>query len=154
MVFCTDAGAHNDSRMNVAIALTAVEHGAIVANHVEVVKLLRKPRTTLLGNYGFGNDELCGAVVRDNLTGEEWTVKAKGIINATGPFCDAIRKMDSGIETKDIVAPSAGVHVILPNYFSPRNMGLLDPNTSDGRVIFFLPWQGSTIAGTTGRLAN
>lgn len=52
-------------------------------------------------------------------------------------------------KTKEIVAPSAGVHVILPNYYSPRNMGLLDPATSDGRVIFFLPWQGNTIAGTT-----
>lgn len=52
-------------------------------------------------------------------------------------------------ETKEIVAPSAGVHVILPNYYSPRNMGLLDPSTSDGRIIFFLPWQGNTIAGTT-----
>lgn len=52
-------------------------------------------------------------------------------------------------ETKEIVAPSAGIHVILPNYYSPRNMGLLDPATSDWRVIFFLPWQGNTIAGTT-----
>ena len=52
----------------------------------------------------------------------------------------------------DIVAPSAGVHIILPNYYSPRNMGLLDPATSDGRVIFFLPWQGNTIAGTTGKV--
>lgn len=50
---------------------------------------------------------------------------------------------------REIVAPSAGVHIILPNYYSPRNMGLLDPATSDGRVIFFLPWQGNTIAGTT-----
>lgn len=54
-------------------------------------------------------------------------------------------------ENLDIVAPSAGVHIILPNYYSPRNMGLLDPATSDGRVIFFLPWQGNTIAGTTGK---
>ena len=48
-----------------------------------------------------------------------------------------------------IVLPSSGVHVTLPNYYSPRTMGLLDPATSDGRVIFFLPWQGNTIAGTT-----
>lgn len=54
-------------------------------------------------------------------------------------------------ENAEIVAPSAGVHIILPNYYSPRNMGLLDPATSDGRVIFFLPWEGSTIAGTTGK---
>lgn len=73
----------------------------------------------------------------------------QGVINATGPFTDGVRKMDDE-KTPDIVAPSAGVHVILPNYYSPRNMGLLDPATSDGRVIFFLPWEGSTIAGTTG----
>ena len=48
-----------------------------------------------------------------------------------------------------IVQPSSGVHITLPNYYSPRKMGLLDPATSDGRVIFFLPWQGNTIAGTT-----
>lgn len=50
---------------------------------------------------------------------------------------------------KPVVAPSSGVHITLPNYYSPRTMGLLDPATSDGRVIFFLPWQGNTIAGTT-----
>ena len=50
---------------------------------------------------------------------------------------------------KPIVQPSSGVHITLPNYYSPRTMGLLDPATSDGRVIFFLPWEGGTIAGTT-----
>eukprot|EP00071_Canis_lupus_P015578 XP_005640453.1 glycerol-3-phosphate dehydrogenase, mitochondrial [Canis lupus familiaris] len=45
--------------------------------------------------------------------------------------------------------PSAGVHIVMPGYFSPESMGLLDPATSDGRVIFFLPWQKMTIAGTT-----
>lgn len=65
---------------------------------------------------------------------------------------DSIRKMDDGVDTKEIVAPSAGVHVVLPSYFSPRNMGLIDPQTSDGRVIFFIPWEGSVIAGTTGNI--
>ncbi|KAJ3015291.1 UNVERIFIED_CONTAM: mitochondrial glycerol-3-phosphate dehydrogenase [Siphonaria sp. JEL0065] len=142
-------GAHNDSRMNVAIALTAIAHGAVLANHVEVVQLIKMPRTTFLNKKGFGDQEICGAVVRDTLTGKSWTVKAKGVINATGPFSDGLRKLDTGVTTKDIVAPSAGVHIILPSYFSPRNMGLIDPETSDGRVIFFLPWQGNTIAGTT-----
>jgi len=50
---------------------------------------------------------------------------------------------------QEIVAPSSGVHVVLPGYYSPSDMGLIDPKTSDGRVIFFLPWQGNTIAGTT-----
>ncbi|KAI8908122.1 FAD dependent oxidoreductase-domain-containing protein [Powellomyces hirtus] len=142
-------GAHNDARMNVALALTAVAHGAVVANHTEVVRLLKKKRTTLLGQHKFGSEEIYGAVVRDNLTGEEWEVKAKGVINATGPFTDGLRKLDSGMQTAEIVAPSSGTHIVLPSYYSPRNMGLIDPATSDGRVIFFLPWQGSTIAGTT-----
>lgn len=130
-------GQHNDSRMNVALGLTAVQYGAVIANHVEVVELMKDE-----------NKRLCGARVKDTLTGKEFNVKAKGIINATGPFTDGIRQLDDpSIQT--IVSPSAGVHIILPNYYSPGNMGLLDPATSDGRVIFFLPWQGNTIAGTT-----
>lgn len=134
-------GQHNDSRMNIAIALTAVHHGATVANHVEVVSLLKKPDAT-------GKQVVAGARVRDVFTGEEWNIKAKGVVNATGPFTDGLRKMDDQ-QTKEIVAPSSGVHIVLPNYYSPGNMGLIDPATSDGRVIFFLPWQGNTIAGTT-----
>ncbi|KAG0203856.1 mitochondrial glycerol-3-phosphate dehydrogenase [Mortierella sp. GBA30] len=130
-------GQHNDSRMNVALGLTAVQYGAVIANHCEVVELIKDE-----------NKKLCGARVRDCMTGKEIKVKAKGIINATGPFTDGIRQLDDpSIQT--IVSPSAGVHIILPNYYSPGTMGLLDPATSDGRVIFFLPWQGNTIAGTT-----
>ncbi|KAI8073382.1 FAD dependent oxidoreductase-domain-containing protein [Gongronella butleri] len=130
-------GQHNDARMNVVLALTAAYHGATVANHCEVLDLTKNEQ-----------GHINGAVVKDTLTGDQWTVKAKGVINATGPFTDGLRKMDDK-ENQDIVAPSSGVHIILPNYYSPRNMGLLDPATSDGRVIFFLPWLGNTIAGTT-----
>ena len=72
------------------------------------------------------------------------------MINTLSPFSivDSIRKMDDQ-EVPEIVCPSAGVHIILPNYYSPEKMGLIDPETSDGRVIFLLPWQNSTIAGTT-----
>ncbi len=80
-------------------------------------------------------------------------MKLKGVINATGPFSDALLTMDNPSH-KPIVQPSSGIHITLPNYYSPRKMGLLDPSTSDGRVIFFLPWQGNTIAGTTDTAAN
>jgi glycerol-3-phosphate dehydrogenase len=52
-------------------------------------------------------------------------------------------------EVKKICQPSSGVHIVLPDYYSPSGVGLLDPHTSDGRVIFFLPWQKHTMAGTT-----
>ena len=87
-----------------------------------------------------GQTKVCGARVRDELTGREFDIRAKCVVNATGPFTDSIRKMDNQ-NVGNICAPSAGVHVVLPGYYSPQSMGLLDPATSDGRVIFFLPWQ-------------
>ncbi|KAB8075063.1 DAO-domain-containing protein [Aspergillus leporis] len=136
-------GAHNDSRMNVSLAMTAALYGSTVVNHMQVTGLTKD-----------ASGKLNGARVKDVIPGkngeeaEEFTIRARGIINATGPFTDSIRKMDEP-DVKEIVAPSSGVHVILPGYYSPSNMGLIDPSTSDGRVIFFLPWQGNTIAGTT-----
>ncbi|SLM40386.1 glycerol-3-phosphate dehydrogenase [Lasallia pustulata] len=141
-------GAHNDSRMNVSLALTAALYGATVVNHLEVTGLEKD-----------ASGKLNGARVKDLVQekngkkAEEFTIRAKGIINATGPFTDSIRKMDDQ-KVDEIVAPSSGVHVILPGYYSPANMGLIDPKTSDGRVIFFLPWQGNTIAGTTDAPTN
>jgi glycerol-3-phosphate dehydrogenase len=136
-------GAHNDSRMNVSLAMTAALYGATVVNHMEATGLTKD-----------ASGKLNGAKVKDLVRtkngrpSEEFTIRAKGIINATGPFSDSIRKLDDPA-VQDIVAPSAGVHVVLPGYYSPAGMGLIDPSTSDGRVVFFLPWQGNTIAGTT-----
>ncbi|CAH1961954.1 unnamed protein product [Acanthoscelides obtectus] len=133
-------GQQDDARMNLAVALTAAKHGATVVNHVSVTKLLKEQRD--------GKEVICGVSVKDEMTGKQWDVPAKCVINATGPFTDSIRKMDNP-EVKEICAPSSGVHITLPGYYSPEQMGLLDPATSDGRVIFFLPWQKHTIAGTT-----
>uniref|UniRef100_A0A8C0MN50 Glycerol-3-phosphate dehydrogenase n=1 Tax=Canis lupus familiaris TaxID=9615 RepID=A0A8C0MN50_CANLF len=135
-------GQHNDARMNLAIALTAARYGAATANYMEVVSLLKEaePHT--------GRQRVCGARCRDVLTGQEFDVRAKCVINATGPFTDTVRRMDNQ-DAAAICQPSAGVHIVMPGYYSPESMGLLDPATSDGRVIFFLPWQKMTIAGTT-----
>ncbi|KAJ3539501.1 hypothetical protein NMY22_g4709 [Coprinellus aureogranulatus] len=134
-------GQHNDSRMNIALILTAVKQGAKVANYCEVTALHKDPVT----------GKLIGAQVKDTLPSSSqssFNIRAKGIINATGPFTDSLLALDNP-NHKPIVQASSGVHITLPNYYSPRTMGLLDPSTSDGRVIFFLPWQGNTIAGTT-----
>ncbi|KAI3653941.1 hypothetical protein MP228_001888 [Amoeboaphelidium protococcarum] len=130
-------GQQNDSRMNVALALTAAYHGAHLANHVEVTKLTKS-----------ADGKVSGAMVKDEFTGKEWAIRAKGVVNATGPYVDAIRQMDDPQCTK-IIAASSGTHIVLPHYFSPEHMGLIDPATSDGRVIFFLPWESNTVAGTT-----
>ena len=137
-------GQQNDTRMNIALILSAIMHGTVAANYTEVVALNKDNSE---------KPQINGARLRDLLTGDEFDVRAKVVVNATGPFCDSIRKLDDP-NASNIVAPSSGVHVTFPGYFSPRKMGLLDPATSDGRVIFFLPWQGSTIAGTTDTAAK
>ena len=129
--------------MNVSLSMTAALYGATVVNHMTVTGLEKDDSGKLIGA------RLKDLVPeRDGKSTSEFSIKAKGIINATGPFTDSIRKMDDQ-SVPEIVAPSSGVHVILPGYYSPTKMGLIDPATSDGRVIFFLPWQGNTIAGTT-----
>lgn len=141
-------GAHNDSRMNISLATTAALYGATMLNYTEVTGLTKDE-----------NGKLNGAIVKDVIAerngekSEGIKIRAKGVVNATGPFTDSIRKLDDQT-VQEIVSPSSGVHVILPGYFSPSNMGLIDPSTSDGRVIFFLPWQGNTIAGTTDAPTN
>jgi len=104
---------------------------------VEVLKVLKDSQ-----------GKVSGATVRDTITGREWDVRAKVVINATGPFSDNIRKMVDP-ELENIISPSSGVHIILPDYYSSRTTGLIVPRTKDGRVVFLLPWQGQTIAGTT-----
>lgn len=101
-----------------ALIMTAVQQGAIVANHVEVVELLKDAQGMTKG-----------ARMKDIITGKEWNVKAKGVINATGPFTDGLRKMDDDASS-DIVSPASGVHITLPSYYAPAKMGLIDPSTS------------------------
>lgn len=101
-------GQHNDSRMNIALVATAVQHGAIVANRTEVVALHRKP------DFKRGGiPRIHSATLKDKLTGEEFTVRTRGVVNATGPFADGVRKLDDPT-IANIVAPSAGVHITLP----------------------------------------
>jgi glycerol-3-phosphate dehydrogenase len=92
----------NDTRICLAVAQTALSHGARCANHVEVQRLLKDPVT----------GRVCGAHVRDQVSGREWDICAQSVINATGPFSDSIRKMDDA-QARDIIAPSAGVHIML-----------------------------------------
>ncbi|KAG7016335.1 Glycerol-3-phosphate dehydrogenase SDP6, mitochondrial [Cucurbita argyrosperma subsp. argyrosperma] len=131
-------GQMNDSRVNVGLACTAALAGAAVLNYAEVVGFLKDE----------GNDRIIGATIRDKLSGREFDTYAKVIVNAAGPFCDSVRKM-ADKEAVSMICPSSGVHVVLPDYYSPEGMGLIVPKTKDGRVVFMLPWLGRTVAGTT-----
>lgn len=134
-------GQQNDTRMNVHIALTASQEGATVANHTEVVDLLTE------GTYGAPDYKVVGAEVRDAFTGETYKVRARQVIGACGVFSDKLRRM-ADPECREIMVAGPGSHLVMPDYCCPERMGFLW-FTEDGRVLYLLPWEGSTLAGTT-----
>ncbi len=134
-------GQFNDARMVVALALTAREHGAVVANHLEAVDLLKE------------HGKVVGARLKDVFGGYEREVRARAVVNATGPFADRIRRLDEpSVET--MLRASAGIHILLDKRFAPPHTGLLIPKTEDGRVLFVLPWEGHALVGTTDEPAD
>jgi glycerol-3-phosphate dehydrogenase len=108
-------GQHNDTRMNILIALTAAQSGAATANYVEAKELLKEKSQNADGET---TEKIVGVRARDVRTGEEWDIRSKVVVNATGPFADKIRKMDDP-STPEAIVPAAGVHTIIPDHFSP-----------------------------------
>jgi len=129
-------GQFDDARMNLAIALTALEEGAVVLNHVAAVGFIKE------------GGKIVGAELEDLRSGARFAVRARMVVNATGPFADRVRRLDDP-EAEPLLATSSGVHLVLPERYAPSDMGLLIPRTEDGRVLFVLPWEGHTLAGTT-----
>jgi len=129
-------GQFHDARMALSLALTAEQKGAVITNHVAVSRLLKE------------NGKISGAELTDSLSGETWQLKARGVINATGPFVDQIRMMDNP-EAPKIITTSTGIHIILDKRFAPPDAGLMIPETEDGRVLFVLPWENHALVGTT-----
>jgi glycerol-3-phosphate dehydrogenase len=129
-------GQFDDARLAVTLALTAADLGAVLVNQAPVVALSRS------------NGKLDGVRIRDEETGREHAVRAKVVINATGVFSDAVRRMDDP-EAPMLVAPSQGVHLVLPDTFLPGSHALMVPKTDDGRVLFMVPWHKRALLGTT-----
>lgn len=129
-------GQFQDARMALAIALTAQEHGAVIANHVEVTALLKQ------------EGRISGARLVDRLSDRSWDLQARGVINATGPFTDQMRRLDDPTAAA-LVKTSTGIHIVLDKECAPPDTGLMIPETDDGRVLFVLPWEGHALVGTT-----
>ena len=121
-------GVHDDARTNLSIAQTASLYGAAVANYAEVISLLREDAAD--------EKKVTGVVVQDTLTGERIDVRAKSVVFAGGPFTDELLQLEDQNNQK-VVKGASGVHIVLPGYYAPAGMGLVDMNTSDGRFLFF-----------------
>ena len=129
-------GQFDDARLALNLAQTAAAHGAALVNYA--------PCTGLVKERGV----VAGVEIRDAETGAEFTVRARAVINATGVFVDAVRRMDEAA-AGEMVAVSQGIHVVLPRSFLPGDTALMVPRTADGRVLFAVPWHGCVVVGTT-----
>ncbi|WP_442482686.1 FAD-dependent oxidoreductase [Aeoliella sp. SH292] len=130
-----DAG-FDDTRLLVSMLQTAIDEGATCINYLAVNGLIKQS-----GRVG-------GVMAHDELNGTTYELRARVVINATGPFSDSIRQMDSP-ETRPRIQPSQGIHIVLDRRFLPGTSAMIVPKTADGRVIFAIPWHGATLVGTT-----
>ena len=133
-------GQFDDSRLAINIAQTAIEHGACLLNYAKVVNLIKD-----------NNNIVTGVSVKNQESGELFDLKGKVIINATGVFTNAIMKLNDTVYKKYIV-PSQGIHLVFDKSFLPSDYALMIPKTSDGRVLFAVPWHDKIVVGTTDTL--
>lgn len=130
-------GQFDDARLAVALARTAVDHGACVLNHARVVSLVKDDAGKVIG-----------VEMEDTLDGSRQVIHARVVINCTGVFTNAVLAMDS-TDTTDHIVPSQGIHLVLDRSFLPGDAALMIPRTPDGRVLFAIPWQNKLVVGTT-----
>ena len=134
-------GQFDDARLALALARTAAQQGATVVNYCRAVELLHD-----------AENRVNGILAQDIETGLPYTIRASCVVNATGVWVDEVRLLDDqarGQASQAIVAPSQGVHVVVDQAFLSGDQALIVPHTSDGRVIFAVPWLGKVILGTT-----
>lgn len=132
-------GQFDDARLAINIAQTAAEHDAVLLNYFKVTGLTKQA------------GKINGITGTDLQTGGNYTIIARSVINATGIFVDDILQMDNA-EKKPVVTTSQGVHIVIDKYFLESGSALMIPETSDGRVLFAVPWHGHVIIGTTDNL--
>lgn len=129
-------GQFDDARFGIAMIRSAVDHGASVLNHTSVDELLKT------------DGQVSGARCTDTLSGESLTIRAKVVVNCTGPWTDHVRLL-ADPNAKALMTVSSGIHILLNKELLPDGRGILIPETDDGRVLFMLPWLGKTLVGTT-----
>lgn len=133
---CYFDGQFDDARLAIHLAQTVFDQGGTALNYFKVIRLMKQ------------SGLVCGVVAIDEETGEEHEIRARAVVNATGVFADTVRRLDDPSDTP-VIAASQGVHLVLPRKFLPGNSAIMVPHTSDGRVLFAVPWHDRVIVGTT-----
>lgn len=130
-------GQFDDARLAMSIARSCARHGGVLINYMRVFGLLKDDK-----------GRITGVEARDEEGGQNYSLYARTVINATGVFVDEILHMNAPSD-KNLVRPSQGVHIVLDRSFLQSDIALMIPSTEDGRVLFAVPWQNHLLVGTT-----
>ena len=130
-------GQFDDSRLLINLAQTAEAQGAVLINYAKVVAL-----------HHDAEGYIDGLTFLDQERNQPHNISGRCIINATGAFTDSLRQLDDPASAP-MIAPSQGVHIVLDRSFLPGDAAIMVPKTSDGRVMFAIPWHGHALIGTT-----
>ena len=130
-------GQFDDTRLLIHLALTAAEHGATLVNYAAVTEITKD-----------ADGYVDGVMFVDSESGERVQALAKVVVNATGIFTDQVRQL-SDPSAKGMVEPSQGIHLVFERSFLRGDSAIMVPHTSDGRVLFAIPWHEHTVVGTT-----
>jgi glycerol-3-phosphate dehydrogenase len=118
----------DDARLTLAVARTAADHGAVVANHCEVVELLKD-----------ADGRACGARVQpDDPGAEPIEVRARVVVNAAGVCSDRVRALDEGHDPASI-RPAKGIHITVPWSKVRNDIAAVVPVPKDRRSVFVVP---------------
>lgn len=134
----------SDTRLTLAVLRSAAIAGAAITNYTEVI------------DFTSSEGHLTGARVRDRLTGAEFEVRARTVVNATGVWADQIAHL-ADPDSPSRLVPSKGVHLVFraerlgiePSDFPSAAAVFAPTPQGDGRYLFVIPWQGLVLIGPT-----
>ncbi len=130
-------GQFDDARLAVNLMQTIIDKGGVALNYMKVIGLSKTTEGLINGVHA-----------ADQETGKTYYYPAKAVINATGVFVDDILKMEKP-QAENTICVSQGVHLVFDKKFWPGDDALMIPETSDGRVLFAVPWHNKVVVGTT-----
>lgn len=131
---------NNDSRLVIENIKKAQELGGLMVSHLKAIEILHDV-----------NGDVTGVKVKDQITNEEFTINARIVLNASGPWSDLVKDLDNNHDQKHTqMRPTKGIHLVVDQ----SKLKVLQPTyfgsgTNDGRMIFTIPREGKTYFGTT-----
>jgi len=125
----------DDARLTIEVMKKAIENGAKAVNYAKVESFI------------YEDKKVKGVKVVDQLTGKEYKIYTKKIVNATGPWVDKLREADNSKKGK-VLRLTKGVHIVLDQSKFPLKQAIYY-DTPDGRMVFAIPRDDKTYIGTT-----